>query len=280
MTKPADQSAKRWDRLGHMALAVTIGVSVAGFLVGVRDRSEPALPSLSQASEIPPDVDHAAVVVEYARMAAVRRGPNAEWSQSQSLPTLRDDPVEAFGSASPSADQRRATVAARTLLRAFSGAPPVVPHAVDERNPQACLACHGTGLKVGEVVAPRMSHQMLPNCTQCHVEARQDAPWATASQLRVESNFAGLVEPGSGDRIGPGAPPTIPHRLWMRSDCTACHGALAGDGLRTSHPWRTNCTQCHVPAHGFEWAGTEDAPPGAAASATDDETISRWITQP
>ncbi|WP_442485889.1 hypothetical protein [Aeoliella sp. SH292] len=46
----------------------------------------------------------------------------------------------------------------------------------------------------------------------------------------------------------------------MRSDCTTCHGELGKEGLRSSHPWRVNCTQCHAPSRGFDWLPLE-APP-------------------
>jgi nitrate reductase (cytochrome), electron transfer subunit len=255
VTQSADQNHSQRQRLGHMALAVTIGVSVAGFLIGARElperrRSVVATEESGAArAGLPP------VVVEYLKMSKVTRGPNSNWTQS--LPTHQDDPTRLFGDQSATDQQRAAAVAIRGELRAFSGAPPVVPHAIDERNAQACLACHGAGFKVGQVIAPKMSHHYLPNCTQCHVEGAQNAPWAIASTTATQSQFVGLAEPGRGERIGPGAPPTIPHSVWMRSECVTCHGSLGKEGLRTSHPWRVNCTQCHAPSRGFDWAPLE-----------------------
>lgn len=245
-------------RFGHMALAVTIGASFAGFLLGVRDRPESAGPvgEYDRTVERPePSVPDA---LDYLKMHEVSRGPNANWKQS--LPEFRGDPTRFYGDPSATDQQRAAAVAIRNQRRAFSGAPPVVPHAIDERNAQACLACHGSGLKVGQVIAPKMSHHYLPNCTQCHVEGVQNAPWGVASS-EPKTTFVGLPEPGRGERAGPGAPPTIPHAQWMRSDCTTCHGELGREGLRTSHPWRVNCTQCHAPSRGFDWLPLDVPPP-------------------
>jgi nitrate reductase (cytochrome), electron transfer subunit len=264
-----------YERLGHIALAITIGVSIAGFLLGVRESPPPSRAASAsreaqpQPGELPPEV------VGYLKMTEVARGPNANWTQS--LPVHRDNPTEFFGDKSATNAERAAAVATRVQRRAFSGAPPVVPHAIDERNAQACLACHGAGFKVGQVIAPRMSHHYLPNCTQCHVESVQNAPWAVASTKASESQFVGLKEPGRGDRIGPGAPPTIPHSVWMRSNCASCHGSLGKEGLRTSHPWRVNCTQCHAPSRGFDWTPLETPPPSPSSKAAPLGPLARAI---
>jgi cytochrome c-type protein NapB len=45
------------------------------------------------------------------------------------------------------------------------------------------------------------------------------------------------------------SPPLIPHDLQMRGNCLACHaGPAAVAELRTTHPERANCRQCHVAA--------------------------------
>ena len=41
---------------------------------------------------------------------------------------------------------------------------------------------------------------------------------------------------------------TIPHPLQLRENCLACHGGPAARAeLRTTHPERVRCRQCHVP---------------------------------
>ncbi|HRC56557.1 MAG TPA: hypothetical protein PKU97_11575, partial [Kofleriaceae bacterium] len=82
----------------------------------------------------------------------------------------------------------------------------------------------------------------------------------------ADSAFVGLPAPGRGERAWPGAPPTIPHTTWMRERCDSCHGVWGASGLRSTHPWRQSCTQCHAPAAALDqrpvWS-----PAGAAATA-------------
>jgi cytochrome c-type protein NapB len=77
----------------------------------------------------------------------------------------------------------------------------------------------------------------------------------------VANSFQGL-EQGLrfGERLYPGAPPTIPHRLLMRENCGACHvGPGARAGIVTSHPERVRCRQCHVAVLTREEYGEGDA---------------------
>jgi cytochrome c-type protein NapB len=64
----------------------------------------------------------------------------------------------------------------------------------------------------------------------------------------AETAFVGVYRAGPGERANPGAPPTIPHHTWMRENCNSCHGLVTRPGTRTTHPWLTNCTQCHAPS--------------------------------
>jgi len=136
--------------------------------------------------------------------------------------------------------------ALRAERRAYDGAPPTIPHP----DPgAACDACHDAdGQSVGAKVAPASPHagtgvaDRTQRCRQCHVFATTDA-------LFVGSEFIGLpqsLRPAA--RATPGAPPTIPHRILMRERCLACHGGIgARPEIRTSHPERGRCRQCHVP---------------------------------
>ncbi|MBT4864381.1 MAG: diheme cytochrome c precursor [Planctomycetaceae bacterium] len=133
----------------------------------------------------------------------------------------------------------------RDRNRAFNGAPPTIPHPVDQRSDRACIACHGVGVKTASLRIPRMSHQYLANCTQCHVE---NSPRHIMTSVFRENSFAGLAAPTAGPRAFPGAPPVIPHSTWMRRDCMSCHGPTGLYGIRTTHPWRQNCQQCHAPS--------------------------------
>lgn len=140
---------------------------------------------------------------------------------------------------------KQAALRARDRNRAFNGAPPTIPHPIDQRSDRACVACHSAGAKTASLRIPRMSHRFLANCTQCHVE---NNPRHMTAALFRENSFAGLPAPTAGSRAFPGAPPVIPHSTWMRNDCMSCHGPTGLYGLRTTHPWRQNCQQCHAPS--------------------------------
>lgn len=48
--------------------------------------------------------------------------------------------------------------------RYAEGTPPMVPHRIDDKTSESCLACHRTGLG-GAPVSP---HPVRLDCTQCH----------------------------------------------------------------------------------------------------------------
>jgi cytochrome c-type protein NapB len=135
----------------------------------------------------------------------------------------------------------------RATTRAYDGAPPPIPH---DATLGACVTCHdedGTTID-GVGVAPASPHGAaaasggMQRCRQCH------APSETQGMF-VASRFVGLPQgPWRGSRATPGAPPTIPHTLQLRDNCLACHSGSAGRAeIRTSHPQRVRCRQCHVP---------------------------------
>jgi cytochrome c-type protein NapB len=72
----------------------------------------------------------------------------------------------------------------------------------------------------------------------------------------VENDFDGLDAPGAGPRASIVAPPQLPHRVFMRENCDSCHGVNGRDPIRSSHPWRESCSQCH--------ASSSDSFPGLA----------------
>lgn len=250
-------------RLGHIIGAVLIAVGLTGYFVGLHPGAVAPVDARAVLDEsaVVVDTDHVPVALSYREMADRDLSVNAEFASR--LPVPAADPGELFIPVELTAERRHEAVDHRAERRAFSGAPPVVPHQIDHRNTEACLVCHGQGLKVGSVVAPRISHQTLTNCTQCHVESTNlDLP--PNDRLRVgASRFEGMSSPGPGERAWPGAPPIIPHTTWMRENCASCHGLVAQQGLRTSHPWRFNCTQCHAPSAQLDQVTTvsNDRPP-------------------
>ncbi len=246
--------------IAHIVLAFACGVALTGLVIGYTDKVEPVVsPALTDPAE---NADHSAetdvpIAPVYAQIRDARFGPNANWRSV--LPEVQEDPTVFYGDTPADPAERQAAVHQRLQRRAYEGAPPVVPHAIDQTNPASCLACHEQGVKVGDVIAPRMSHQRYTNCTQCHVESTNRAlpPWVGP---RVGDNrFQGLTAPGPGERAWPGAPPTIPHTTWMRENCNSCHGTLGREGLRTSHPWRANCVQCHAPSADLDQRHVLDA---------------------
>ncbi len=145
---------------------------------------------------------------------------------------------------------------ARAERRAFDGAPPVIPH---QNFGMTCIQCHDLqGMEVDGVgFAPPSPHALprLPasggttlgmsafsRCQQCHV-------FAVAEDEFAGNSFAGLRQDlRRGARLNPFAPPTLPHTTFMRENCAACHsGPAAREEIRTDHPERPRCLQCHVP---------------------------------
>jgi len=127
--------------------------------------------------------------------------------------------------------------------RAYSGAPPVIPHEVDSLGRHLCLSCHlhGDARDPNGKLAQRTPHPELITCVQCHLEHK-------TSQLFVENNFHGQAYQ-TGLRAQPLGPWLIPHPLVMRENCLGCHHQDASPQLRCSHPERGYCQQCHLPAH-------------------------------
>ena len=220
-----------------------IGVSLFGFLVGIvgGNRMQSPQPPDNGKTTAHGDVPDA---LSYRQIPNASVGPNADWTSDlerlrQQRPS-RLDPVES------TLEMKLAAIEDRSHTRAFDGAPPVIPHRIDQRTADSCLVCHGDGMKLGDRIATKMSHAHFTNCTQCHVETVSSGPFADASTNPVENSFTGLYRAGPGDRAYASAPPTIPHTTFLREDCMSCHGTITRPGLRTTHPWLTNCTQCHV----------------------------------
>lgn len=167
--------------------------------------------------------------------------------------------VAGFGCGSPAPDgvsvpgrpgAYKTAAVERAERRLFDGAPPTVPH---ERLGAACISCHNEeGMAVeGLGFSPPSPHEItagmssISRCEQCHVYtprgAVPDRPW-------VGNTFAGLRQDlRQGRRQHPLAPPVVPHRIFMRENCRACHsGPAAREEIRTTHPERVRCQQCHV----------------------------------
>ncbi len=113
-------------------------------------------------------------------------------------------------------------------------APPAISHEIDKNRP--CVDCH----KVAPISPIMLPHKEMPNCRQCHIPQVEVEPFRTNS-------YRGIAASARLPRAYKGAPPVVPHRFFMRENCLACHGEEAQPAiLRTTHPTRVNCRQCHV----------------------------------
>lgn len=185
--------------------------------------------------------------------------PDHEASHSFATDALHD--VERTGPAgrpvtfsAPLKPAERSDLAVRDLAtyygrRVYAGSPPVIPHEVDpetERT-QGCNACHETGGFVPRfnAYAPLTPHPEYENCLQCHAKA------VPAVAPFVASQWESVRAPRLQRAALPGSPPPIPHTLQLRENCRACHaGPSVPLEIRTTHPERLNCVQCHAERRG------------------------------
>ncbi len=257
---------------GFIAGGIIVMIAVSGYFVGLRQTNSAI--AMTRAVEVVKEHAHRDLTGASAVPVAVRyidqnwsdHGPNGIWRNSlldfvQKPATAPDKPV--------SPGVKVAALTARAGRRAYDGAPPTVPHPVTQDSSAACLACHGQGLQVKDRFASKISHPTYGgSCTQCHVSTRSGFTAEEAVLYSVplaENSFQGTEASPNGARAWPGAPPVIPHRTLMRTDCMSCHGPNGLFALRTPHPDRQSCTQCHVPAaandqHQFLSSPPLDAP--------------------
>ena len=184
----------------------------------------------------------------------------------------------------------RRTLTVHHHLRAFPGAPPRIPHGLTEQEFKGgrCNTCHERGGFVERFAtyAPLTPHPEMGQCLQCHVADDRlvglpvslDPGTPVCAQCHVLSaitdpppQFVAIDWPEPrwlelGQVAFPGAPPLIPHPVQTRGNCVACHAGMGSvHEIRTTHPERANCRQCHVPADGDTEAFVRGrAAPGAA----------------
>ena len=231
-------------------------LSVSGFFMGMLQTER----HNTQRFDSPQQADSIVRTAEVMPTAPkYREIPNAPWLANRDWQfTLADLPRATIPEKQPVASEaeRKISVERRAALRAYDGAPPVIPHGIDTLSSSSCLSCHG---KQGDVVIggkrpAEISHPWVTNCTSCHVPADglRQLTEPAAERLNVENAFVGKRSAGSGLRAYGTAPPTTPHPVWMRQNCMACHGPGREQAIRTSHPERANCLQCHAPNAVFD----------------------------
>jgi cytochrome c-type protein NapB len=166
-------------------------------------------------------------------------------------------------------DAHPRTLARYQFLRAYPGAPPRIPHGFtsDEFRTGTCNTCHRRGGYSPRFNAyvPVTPHPDMPACLQCHVGrdevtgvslpdlnpsavCRQcHLPGAAAWSVEGLVNWRPMAWPIPERSRDPSQPPPIPHGLFFRENCLACHsGPSAVREIRTSHPERADCRTCHV----------------------------------
>ncbi len=230
----------------NLILTGAIGAAFVGFLVGIEYGSpQPEIepPPSSPPFDAATAPDQPRPALAYAAIPELRRERNR--SNVQTLDGLRRPAPDLFREFTPDPDAKLVSLALRSERRAYNGAPPVIPHAVDTLGTDACLACHGGGVRLQGVTARPASHPYYENCVQCHAPPPPDIFTETVFAANF---FDGVKAPLEGARAWTGAPPVIPHTTWMRDNCLACHGPDGWPGMETTHPWRDSCQQCHAPS--------------------------------
>jgi cytochrome c-type protein NapB len=237
---PQSQPMRSTQPAIRVLLAVLLAVSVTGYFVGLRQSRQASEKEPVYGREAAPSADEHDVpfAVEYAKQPRWKVGPNRDWHSD--LTSLRQPAATPPPKQPASPEAVAALLQSRASRRAFDGAPPVVPHPTPPLGVAACLACHEKGATIGDKQAAKMSHPLYVNCTQCHVEV------VLPGNQRLWENTFAAFRPAPAERAFPGAPPAVPHPAWMRNDCQSCHGAAGPAPLRTTHPERQNCLQCHA----------------------------------
>lgn len=228
------------DRWLKLLAAGALAAAAVGFLTGTRPPEVPPAPGRA----LPPGQSVAAMPT-YRGLRDAARGPNAQVHAAE-FARLQAE----VASAPLNEESLLEASVRRRARRAYDGAPPTIPHPAGQQLMPACLACHEHGAYVDGRLARAMSHPRSDSCLQCHVVAIDPRPsGARFTGPVTENTFAGVFKGQAGGRAWLGAPPTVPHPPEMRGTCVSCHGPAGEAGLRSSHPERTSCLQCHALDH-------------------------------
>lgn len=245
-----------------IVVAIVFTISVSGFFMGMRQTvSETEHSDANAVSHEHIDQSHQSIqpAVDYKDIAKANFGPNTAFKSR--LSSLKNNP-DNQGQINPLLVSEAALREKRNSRRAYDGAPPIVPHPITQDNAASCLQCHDGATRIGDIVAPAISHPEYTSCTQCHISSKGlGSRWNTAEfDLHTGNRFAGNYNAKPVERAYDDSPPTIPHNVHMRQNCMSCHGELGTSPIRTSHPDRQSCTQCHVPSSQIDKANFNESP--------------------
>jgi len=244
-------------KLALLAMLAAVGASVSGYFMGLRQAIRPPDgPPLWSSSAEDGMSEHvsAPTAPSYEMLAQRLHHRNAGWGTR--LADLTPAPP-AHEAPAPLSDEARAALhEQRATSRAFDGAPPTVPHPIDQRHAASCLACHGQPTVIGATLVAQISHPTYSQCLQCHAASGPGPGWTSPARppaLRLPDNdFTGAPAAAPIARAHPDAPPVIPHPLWMRENCMSCHGAGGSSAIKPDHGGRQSCLQCHATQATFD----------------------------
>jgi len=241
-----------------IVLIAVVIVSVSGLFMGMRQNSHNEetrqSPWMPGPEAQPSEQKVFPVAPKYADIPHTKWKANKSWHNSLAdLPHAKANYTE---QKPLTPEERQKILAKRASLRAYDGAPPMIPHAINFQDVDSCSACHApdSDVLIAGRRPPVMSHPMMTNCIQCHApnDGLKMLQHSGTVGLVVDSSFSGNARMGRGTRAYDGAPPTIPHRVSMRQNCMACHGPGMADAITTPHPMRQNCMQCHAQDADFD----------------------------
>ena len=238
--------------------AVVIGVALIGFM---RATSSSSLDHDFQApvhgTAVASVSDEVPSARSYRELRNTPRGDGSGFTGD--LESLRDNLPSHIDMIVLGGTDEDADLAARAARWAYDGAPPIIPHPVRQSSASECYACHQEGVKLAAHQASTIPHGSFQVCTQCHAMAAPNLPWGDQSEgldddpREVANNFVGMPASTKGPRWNSISPPQIPHKTFMRERCGSCHGVAGRNAIRSSHPYRQSCEQCHAPQAEVEW---------------------------
>ncbi len=240
-------------KLAVVAMIAALTTGASGYFMGLLQSERSAVRRAAENAPVlptPPEAtSHAPEAPRYADLRDRTRQPNHPWHSS--LATLPPAPALTDKTPAPSPEALENLRAIRASRRAYNGAPPTVPHPIDQYQSTSCLACHGTPTRIDTRDVPQISHPPYTHCIQCHAPQHGPGP-ALVSPVpalatpALANAFTGLPPPTGGTRAYTGAPPVMPHATSMRQNCVTCHGPGGSSAIKTTHPQRHNCLQCHA----------------------------------
>jgi nitrate reductase (cytochrome), electron transfer subunit len=139
-----------------------IAAAFAGYFAGLRppERHVDPRPPHATAS--------AGRAPSYQELRELRRGPNGTMYDG-AVGVLAHSGLGSFDPATQPGPDAETLRSLRASRRAYEGAPPTIPHAIEQRGHPDCLSCHEHGARIAGHIAPRPTHAFYQSCTQCHV---------------------------------------------------------------------------------------------------------------